>query len=63
MNNFEQLRQRLLNLKQSGHKEFTVGIDYLLSVLDETTTAIKEVEPTQDQQSLEVDGGQFGQTT
>lgn len=63
MNNFEQLRQRLLNLKQSGHKEFTVGIDYLLSVLDETPTVIKEVEPAQDQQSIEVDGGQFGKTS
>ena len=65
MNNYEQLHQRLIVLKESGHKEITVGVDFLLDVLNSrkavTVNEIKEkVFSTSEQNTIEVDGGQFG---
>lgn len=65
MNNYEQLHQRLIVLKETGHKEITVGVDFLLDVLNSrkavTVNEIKEkVFSTSEQNTIEVDGGQFG---
>jgi len=54
MTELQELVLHLKNLKKSGHKEFNVNVDWLLSILDNIdTTAENKI------QEINLDGGQF----
>lgn len=56
MNELDKLKLHLNNLKKQGHQEFSINVDWLLSVLNNLPNEkIKNI----DFNSIEVDGGKF----
>lgn len=55
----DKLIARLINLKNNKSKDITIGIDYLLGVLNQPGTIHAPVKPTVHNKSIEVDGGRF----
>jgi hypothetical protein len=55
----DKLIARLINLKNNKSRDITIGIDYLLSVLNQPAANQIPVKPTVHNKSIEVDGGQF----
>lgn len=55
MNELQKLKLHLHNLQQSGHKEFNVNVEWLLSVLNNLPKEKEE----QLSKELDLDGGKF----
>lgn len=55
MNDLQKLMLHLSNLQKSGHKEFNVNVEWLLSVLNNLPKDKQE----QVSKELELDGGKF----
>ena len=56
MNDLEKLKLHLKNLKDQGHKEFNINVEWLINILNNLPNdKIKNI----DFNGIEVDGGQF----
>jgi hypothetical protein len=55
MNDLQKLMLHLYNLQKSGHKEFNVNVEWLLSVLNNLPKDKQE----QVSKELDLDGGKF----
>jgi hypothetical protein len=56
MNELDKLKLQLKNLKDQGHTQFTINVDYLLEILSNLPEQNKKSNTTN---SIEVDGGNF----
>jgi hypothetical protein len=56
VNNLDQLKLHLKNLKDKGHKEFSINVQYLLDILNDLPKQSKTSKPSSD---FDVDGGNF----
>jgi len=56
MNELDKLKLQLKNLKDQGHTQFTINVDYLLEILSNLPEQNKNSNTTN---SIEVDGGNF----
>ena len=61
MNDLDKLRLQCENLKKAGHKEITLGIDFLIKLLNMSPTAqsVTVTAPPKTKGTVDVDGGGF----
>ena len=56
MKELDKLKLQLKNLKEQGHNQFTINVDYLLDILSNLP---EQNEKPNTKGSIEVDGGNF----
>lgn len=56
MNELEKLKLHLVNLKDSGHQEFTINVKYLSDILNNLP---KQKETPKSSSNMDIDGGDF----
>jgi hypothetical protein len=56
MKELDKLKLQLKNLKEQGHNQFTINVDYLLDILSNLPEQNEKPNTTG---SIEVDGGNF----
>lgn len=57
MNELDKLKLQLSNLKEKGHEEFTINVNYLLDILEN----LPKQSPSPKRSNIDwVDGGSFG---